>query len=367
MRLERRDRPSALALVLAPIGAVAATLVLSSLLVLWAGAPVARTFGAIVQGGFGSLFAWTETLTRAVPLILTGLAATVAFKARLYNIGAEGQLYGGAMAAVVMGSALVIEGAEGTPALALPSHLALVLVFAAAWLAGALLLIGPAWLKARLGVDEVVTTLLLNFVILLGVSALLDGPLKDPSAMGWPQSVPLPAELELTRLFSGHRLHSGLLIAAALAVALAIVLRHTVLGFAIRASGANAQAAAFAGVPALRTVLVVAVLSGGLAGLAGAIEVAGRTGYVTLDMSPGYGYSGIVIAMLAGLNPLAVLAASVFVAGMLVGADSMSRAVGVPTYIADFVVAASLISVLVATMLAQYRVRWSTGRSGRAA
>ena len=180
-------------------------------------------------------------------------------------------------------------------------------------------MLGPAWLKARLNVDEVVTTLLLNFVILLGVSALLDGPMKDPGAMGWPQSVPLPEGLELSRLIEGQRLHTGLFIAVGLAVALWAVFRHTVLGFDIRATGANARAAAFAGVPALRTALTVAVMSGGLAGLAGAIEVAGRTGYVTMDMSPGYGYSGIVIAMLAGLHPLAVLAASVFVAGMLVG------------------------------------------------
>lgn len=100
------------------------------------------------------------------------------------------------------------------------------------------------------------------------------------------------------------------------------------------------------------------MLSGGLAGLAGAIEVAGRTSYVTLDMSPGYGYSGIVIAMLAGLHPLGVLLAAVFVAGVLVGADSMSRAIGVPTYLADVMVATSLISVLVAALFAQYRLRW---------
>ena len=115
-------------------------------------------------------------------------------------------------------------------------------------------------------------------------------------------------------------------------------------------------AAAFAGVPVTRTVVLVAMLSGALAGLAGAIEVAGRTSYVTLDMSPGYGYTGIVIAMLAALNPLGVMVAGVFVAGMLVGADSMSRAVGVPTYIADVIVAASLLSVLVASLLTQYRV-----------
>jgi len=136
------------------------------------------------------------------------------------------------------------------------------------------------------------------------------------------------------------------------------LLKHTVLGFDIRAVGANPRAAAFAGVGTTRTVVAVALLSGAMAGLAGAIEVAGRTSYVTLDMSPGYGYSGIVIAMLAGLHPLGVMAASVFVAGVLVGADSMSRAISVPTYIADVIVATSLISVLVAMLLGQYRVRW---------
>ncbi|MFN8954025.1 MAG: ABC transporter permease, partial [Burkholderiales bacterium] len=204
----------------------------------------------------------------------------------------------------------------------------------------------------------VVTTLLLNFIVLLMVSLMLDGPMKDPTAMGWPQSVALMGELELSKLVEQTRVHSGLLIAAALAVAVWVLMKYTVLGFDIRAVGANVRAAAFAGVPVTRTVVLVALVSGALAGLAGAIEVAGRTSYLTLDMSPGYGYSGIVIAMLAGLHPLGVVAASVFVAGVLVGADSMSRAIGVPTYIADVIVAASLISVLVATLLTQYRVRW---------
>ncbi|HEY8358907.1 MAG TPA: ABC transporter permease [Ramlibacter sp.] len=352
MRLEKRAATSPLAMALAPIGAIAFTLLVSSLLVLWAGAPLAPTWGALVKGGFGSLFAWSETLTRATPLILTGLAATVAFKARLYNIGAEGQLYAGAIAAVAVGG---MHGGAGFEA---PDAFLLAGMFVAAALAGALLLVGPALLKARLGVDEVVTTLLLNFIVLLAVSALLDGPMKDPTALGWPQSVALQSELELGKLVQGTRVHTGLLVATGLAVGLWVLLRHTVFGFDVRALGANARAAAFAGVPPLRTMVCVALLSGGLAGLAGAIEVAGRTSYVTLDMSPGYGYSGIVIAMLAGLHPLGLLAAAVFVAGVLVGADSMSRVVGVPTYIADVIVAASLVSVLVATLLAQYRVRW---------
>lgn len=352
MRLERRTQVPPVALLLASLGAVAFTLLVSSLLVLWAGAPVGPTWGHLLRGGFGSVFAWTETLTRATPLILTGLAATVAFKARLFNIGAEGQLYAGALAAVAVGG---LHGGEG---FALPDALLFALALAAAALAGAVLLLGPALLKARLGVDEVVTTLLLNFIVLLGVSALLDGAMKDPTALGWPQSVSLKPELELGKLVEGARLHTGLLAAAALSVALWAMMKYTTFGFDLRAQGANARAAAFAGVPPTRTVIGVALLSGALAGLAGAVEVAGRTGYVTLDMSPGYGYSGIVIAMLAGLHPLGVLGAAVFVAGVLVGADSMSRAIGVPTYIADVIVAASLLSVLVAALLAQFRLRW---------
>lgn len=352
MRLEKRTETSTLALVLAPMAAIAFTLLISALLVLWAGAPLGQTYALLFKGGFGSVFALSETLTRAVPLILTGLAATVAFKARLFNIGAEGQLYAGALAAVAVG------GLHGGTGFELPIWLLFALMMLAAAIAGALLLLGPALLKVRLGVDEVVTTLLLNFIMLLFVSAMLDGPMKDPTAMGWPQSVALQGDLELSKLVEQTRIHSGLFWAVGLAVALWALLKYTVLGFDIRAMGANARAAAFAGVPVTRTVVLVAMLSGALAGLAGAIEVAGRTGYVTLDMSPGYGYTGIVIAMLAALNPMGVLAAAVFVAGVLVGADTMSRAVGVPTYIADVIVAASLISVLVATLMTQYRLVW---------
>ena len=352
MRLEARSTPSAVALVVAPVAAVACTLLISALLVLWAGAPVGPTYALLLKGGFGSVFAWSETLTRAIPLILTGLAATVAFKARLFNIGAEGQLYAGALAAAAVG------GLHGGTGFEVSTWLLFPLMMLAAALAGALLLLGPALLKTKLGVDEVVTTLLLNFIMLLAVSLMLDGPMKDPTAMGWPQSVALQGELELSKLIAQTRLHTGLIGAAALAVALWALMKYTVLGFDLRALGANARAAAFAGVPVTRTVVLVALMSGALAGLAGAIEVAGRTGYVTLDMSPGYGYSGIVIAMLAALHPLGVLAASVFVAGVLVGADSMSRAVNVPTYIADVIVAASLISVLVATLFTQYRLKF---------
>jgi len=350
-RLERRAVPSRTALALAPLAAVAFTLAVASLLVAWAGAPVGRAYAALLEAGFGSRFAITETLTRATPLILTGLAAALAFRAKLYNIGAEGQLYAGALAAVAVGGLHGGTGFEAPPWLLMPGMLA------AAMLAGALLLLLPAWLKGRFGVDEVVTTLLMNFIVLLAVSALLDGPMKDPTAMGWPQSVAVQDALQLDRLVERSRVHTGLLLALGAALLLWALLRFSAFGFAVRAVGANARAAGFAGLPVARTALLVALGSGALAGLAGAVEVAGRAGYVTQDMSTGVGYGGIVIAMLALLHPLAVVAAAVFVAGMMVGADGMSRAVGVPTAIADVIVAVALLATLVATMAAQYRLR----------
>ncbi|MBC8056932.1 MAG: ABC transporter permease [Rhizobiales bacterium] len=359
MRLEARGDVSRVMLVAAPFAAVVFTLLISSLFVAWAGAPLTRTYALIFEGGFGSRFAWSETLTRATPLILTGLAVAVAFRARLFNIGAEGQLYAGALAAVAVG------GLHGGSGFMLGPWLLFPLMMLAAAAAGGLLLLGPALLKSRLGVDEVVTTLLLNFIVLLVVSMMLDGPMKDPGAMGWPQSVALQEALQLGRLIERTRAHTGLLWALALAVGLWLLLRFTPLGFEIRAVGHNSRAAAFAGMPVGAVNVKVALLSGAIAGLAGAIEVAGRTGYVTLDMSPGYGYSGIVIAMLAALNPLGVVAAAVFVAGILVGADSMSRAVNVPTYIADVIVAVSLLSMLVATSAAQYRVVFERGAHAR--
>jgi simple sugar transport system permease protein len=350
MRIEKRAVASRRLQLAAPLLAIAFTLGVSSLLVAWAGAPVGKAYALLLEGGFGSTFAWSETLTRATPLILTGLSAAVAFRARLFNIGAEGQLYAGALAAVAIGGLHGGEGFALHPALLFPA------MMAAAAVAGALLLLGPALLKSRLGVDEVVTTLLLNFIVLLFVSMMLDGAMKDPTAMGWPQSVVLQEALQLDKLVARTRVHTGLIWALALAVALWALMKFGTLGFQIRAVGANARAAAFAGMPVGWVTVKVALLSGALAGLAGAIEVAGRTSYVTLDMSPGYGYSGIVIAMLAALNPLGVVAAAVFVAGILVGADSMSRAVNVPTYIADVIVSVSLLSMLVATMAAQYRL-----------
>jgi general nucleoside transport system permease protein len=348
MRLEARPAPS-LAITLAyPVAAVAATFAIASLLVLTAGASPLAVFALVAKGAAGTPFALMETLTRATPLIFTGLAVAVAFRAKLWNIGAEAQLYAGAVVTVVL----------GTGALPLPSWLLIPLIMAAAMCAGALLLLGPALLKTRLGVDEVVTTLLLNFVMLLFVSMLLEGVLKDPMGLGWPQSERVVADARLPRIVTGRRLHYGFVIAIVAAVAVWIVMKKTALGYEMRAVGHNQQAARFAGIPVNTVLVKTAILSGGLAALAGVSEVAGLKGNLTLDLSPGFGYTGIVVAMLALLNPLGVVASAIFVAAIFVGADAMSRAAGVPSYIANVMVATSLLTMVVAIMLTRFRVRW---------
>jgi ABC-type uncharacterized transport system permease subunit len=215
----------------------------------------------------------------------------------------------------------------------------------------------PTFLKVRLGVDEVVTTLLLNFVVLLFVQMMLEGPLKDPMGGGWPQSEPVLDEAALPTLVERMRLHGGLVIGIVGCIAAHILLAQTAIGLRIRAVGENATAASYVGIPMLWTMLVVGALSGGLAGLAGASEVAGLKGYLTADLSRGFGYAGIVVAMVAGLQPLAVIPSAILVAGVFVGADTMSRTVGVSNYIADLIVALALLCVLVSGLFVRFRVR----------
>lgn len=347
-RLEpRSSTPVSLRITVSLLAALAG-LLLVAIPVVAAGRSPLEAYILIVQGAFGSMFAFSETLNRATPLILTGLAAVVAFRARLWNIGAEGQLYIGALAAVLVGSGLI----------ALPPALMIPTIMLAGFVAGGLMMVVPAWLKQRFGADEVVITLLLNFVVILFVQMLVEGPLKDPLSMGWPQSVPLLDAADFPKLWPRLRFHFGLVVGIAAAVILWIVVRKTVLGFEIRAVGENRAAARFAGIPVDATMLKVALISGGLAGLAGVSEVAGVKGYLSADLSPGFGYSGIVVAMLAGLSPIGALFAAVFVAAVFVGADSMSRATGISSYLADLVVALSLLSVLVGGFFLRFRVRY---------
>lgn len=344
MRLEPIANPTLTRQLGLPLLAIAATVVVAMGLAVLAGAAPLAVLGQIVVGAVGSKFALLETLNRATPLIFTGLAIAVAFKAKLWNIGAEGQLYAGAIVAVLL----------GTGAIAAP--FVLPVSFAAALAAGALFLLVPVLLKVRLGVDEVVTTLLLNFIMALFVSYLLEGPLKDPMGMGWPKSAALIPDARLPRLVEGLRLHWGFGLALIAAVGVWVIQTRTTLGFEMRAVGSNLRAARFAGMPVNSVLVKTALLSGGLAALAGWSEVAGLKGHLTSDLSPGFGYTGIIVAMLALLHPLGVVVTALFVAGIFVGADAMSRSAGVPTYIADILLAVALLTMVLAIALTKVRV-----------
>ncbi len=348
MRLEPRAETSLALSLTAPIGAILVSFLMGGLLVSLAGAPILLTFGLILKGAAGSTFAALETLTRATPLIFTGLAAAVAFRAKLWNIGGEAQLYLGAVTCAVLGTGL----------LPFPQPILAPLLLVLGGLAGAAALLGPAWLKTRFSVDEVVTTLLLNFIVVLFVSLLLEGPLKDPMGLGWPQSARVSADAVLPKLIAGKRLHLGFVVAIGAALLVWFINARTTLGFEMRAAGLNARGAAFVGIPVNAIMVKTALLSGALAGMAGVSEVAGLKGNLTLDLSPGFGYSGIVVAMLAMLHPIGVIAAAIFVAGIFVGSDAMSRSAGVPSYIADVMVALSLLTMVVAMLFARYRVAW---------
>jgi ABC-type uncharacterized transport system permease subunit len=346
MRLEPIDKPSLARSLLPPVIALGATVAIASFLAMLAGANPFSVFGLILNGAFGSKFAILETLNRATPLIFTGLAVAVAFRAKFWNIGAEAQLYAGALLTVLLGTGLL-----PWPSIAILPTLALFSI-----LAGAILLLVPALLKTRFGVDEVVTTLLFNFIFLLFVSMLLEGPLKDPMGMGWPKSARLLPEARLPRLVDGLRLHWGFGLAILSAISVWVVQSRMTLGYEMRAVGLNRQAAAFAGIPVNLVLVKTALLSGGLAALAGFSEVAGLKGSLTLDLSPGFGYTGIIVAMLALLHPLGVIFAALFVAGIFVGADSMSRAADVPTYLADIMLATALLLMVLAIMLTRFRI-----------
>jgi len=347
MRLEPREQFSYPIAAFAPVIAILVAFVIGSGLILWAGHSPFSAYWELFKGAFGSANAVNETLSRSIPLILTGLCAAVAFRAKFWNIGGEGQFYCGALAATYFGTGLIT----------LPPVLMIPFLFVMGALAGGVALIIPVFLKNRLKVDEVVTTLLLNFVILLLVGYLIEGPWKDPMSLGWPQAAPIIDEGVLPKLLARGRLHGGLIVALLMAVLIWIIMRYTVWGYEIRAVGQNDKAAEFAGIGIARTIVLTAMISGGLAGMAGVSETIGLKGYLTRDLSPGFGYTGIAVAMLANLHPLGVIPAAIFLSAVYIGADTMSRALNIPNIIAEVLVALSVLAVLVSVLFARYRLR----------
>ncbi len=308
---------------------------------------------ALWRGPFGSLDAiLSALLPRAIPLIIIGLGIGLAFRAGALNIGAEGQFYAGALAATWVGlaAAPLVAGSAGV----LPRVLMVGAVLGAALTAGLLWAAVPVLLRLRFGVLEVISTLLLNFVAEALVSWMVQGPLQESNHV-YPQSDPLPLAARLPQL-SGTRLHLGLMIAVVLAVLLWVFVRRTLAGFRLRATGVNPLAAQVIGGVPVRSVFAGALLlSGGLAGLAGGIELSGTTYALFQNLSPGYGFTGIAVALLARLDPLGTVATGLLFAALEAGASAMQRDAGVPAVAVYMVEAAMIIAVLLSDVVRRSR------------
>ena len=344
IRLEARTSTPAWFNLALPVAAVAATLVLCSGLIALAGASIIESYAIMATAAFGDLYSITETLVRAAPMIFTGLAVALAFRAKFWNIGAEGQLLAGAVASCAIG------------AVEMPGPLGMLAMAIAGALAGGLTALVPALLRVKLRVDDVVSSLLLNSVIFYALMGLIEGPWKD-SLSGYPISPPIQDSAIFPVFIEGTRLHLGVLVALLMAPVIWFLVSRTVLGFSIRVTGENPEAARYAGINIDRVLISTALLSGGLAGLAGVCQVGGVHYQVMSEISPGYGYSGIVIAMLARLNPLGVVPAAIFLSAVMTGADAMSRATGVPAFLSNVIQGAALLSMLVALLFMNYRLR----------
>lgn len=321
------------------IGVAAVTLTAGAgavLLTLGGYDPVAAA-AAMVRGAFGSWGAFTSiTLVRSVPLILTGLAVAFAFRAGVWNIGAEGQLYAGAIAAVWVG----INGA------ALPALILLPAVLLAAFVAGGVWALVPTLMRLRLGVGEVITTILMNFVGIYLAAYMVHGPLQEARGV-FPQTDAIGEAARLPMLLPGTRLHWGFGLGLLLAAVLAVILRYSRLGFQLRAVGASTEAASIAGRIDTRRVLFIAFLgSGAVAGLAGGVEISGVTHALYEDLSPGWGYTAIAVALLAGLNPAGVVVTGILFGALQAGAGAMQRDAGIPAAWVGVVEALVILAVL---------------------
>jgi general nucleoside transport system permease protein len=304
-----------------------------------AGYDASTALRALWAGAFGSWYAFTSaTLVRSVPLILIGLGIATAFRGGAFNIGAEGQFYAGAIAATWVG--LHVAGH--------PPVLAVLMLLSASVLAGAAWVAVPVWLKLRFGVIEVISTLLLNFVAESLVSLLVQGPLQEHTRI-YPQSDAI-AEAARLPLLLGSRLHAGILLACGGALILWYLFSRTIWGFRLRAVGLGPRAAEVSGrINSPRVGAVALLCSGALAGLAGGVEVSGVSYALFQNLSPGYGFTGIAVALLGGLHPVGVLLSGIFLGALEAGAGAMQRDAGVPSVAVYVVEAVIIIVALLAT------------------
>jgi simple sugar transport system permease protein len=333
------------------VGAVAvlgAIVAVSAALLFSGGYRVDAGLAALWFGSFGSWYALSSaTLVRSIPLMLTGTAVAIAFRAGVFNIGAEGQLLMGAASAAAITLAAPVAHGSGT--------LVILIALLAAAVAGALWAAVAALLRARFGVLEVISTIMLNFVALYAVSFLVRGPLQEPTHI-YPQSATIADAFHLPRITGAGRLHAGMLVALLLITIAGWMMRHTAAGFRLIAVGESPSASASAGlIDVTRTTTGAFMMSGAIAGLAGGVEVLGVTFALYENISPGYGYTAIAVALLARLDPWRVVAAAILFGALEAGAGAMQRDAGVPATLVSVIEALLILGVIAAQALRSRR------------
>jgi len=323
-----------------PLAAVIVALAVGALLLWINGFNGSDVVSVMVFGSFQDLRSIGEILLKAIPLILIGAGLCVAFRCGIWNIGAEGQLYAGAIAATLIGTQ--ISG--------LPVWLHVSIVMLAGMLAGAIWGGIAGYLKVKFQASEIVTTIMLNYIALIGTSYLVTGPMRDPGA-AYPQSARLIRDAWIPRLMTDMRVHIGIIVAVVLAIALYVFLQRSSRGYALRVVGLNPHAARYAGMNVKTNVMTAICVSGAMAGLAGAFEVAGVTRRLYQNISPGYGFEGIAVALLANNNPLAAIFSGGLFATLRSGSEILQIVSQVPQVLVLVIQGIVILCVIAFAML----------------
>jgi simple sugar transport system permease protein len=300
-------------------GAVLVAFCLTAIFLLAVGRDPIAIYSGIWAGAFGDQFSLSESLVAATPIMLCALGVAVAGGVGLMNVGGEGQLYLGAIGATFV--ALTFP--------TLPVWEMLPLMFVAACICGAAWSAVPGGLRVWFGVNEVIVSLLMNYVAILLVEFLIHGPWQDPTSTSWPQTSAFPASAELPH-FPGVRVHMGLVFGVILCLFFAIIMPLTKIGFIARVIGQNQDAAEYAHYPVGRYQLIAMLLSGAIAALAGFGQVSSIEGRLRSGLSPGYGYTGLLVCWLARHNPIAIIVVSILIGGLVSGADSLQLTAKLP-------------------------------------
>lgn len=321
----------------------------AAILILLSGYDPILVYSSIISGSLSSTNAIAETLVKATPYLFCALTASIAFKVGFWNAGAEGQFFMGSLGAVIIG--LYLQS---------PSIVTIPIMIATAFLAGAAWGMIPTFLKVKLGVNEILTNIMSNYIAYYLISYVSEGPLRDPRAVN-PQTPFIGYSAYLPKLIPGTRLHAGFLIALLCAVLLYVVYFKTLLGYRMRVIGANPEAARYGGISVPRTIIIIMIISGGLAGLGGMSQVAGVHHRLSEQISGGplggYGFMAMVIALFGKLHPIGAVASSIFWAVMINGVETAQRGAGIPFGLVYVIQALVVIFVIVVEIFVRARGR----------